>query len=130
MLRDVDATSILAVRDIGAARAFYEGVLGLRPVREPADGMAVYASGVTRMVIYESEYAGTNRANALVWAVPDVDRIAGELRDRGVTFEHYDLPGLTLEGDVHVADGFKGIWFKDPDGNILHINDQLPSETA
>jgi hypothetical protein len=40
-----------------------------------------------------------------------------------VTFERYDdLPGLRLEGDVHVADGFKGAWFKDPDGNILHIN--------
>ena len=44
------------------------------------------------------------------------------LRDRGVEFERYDLPGLTLEGDVYVADGFKAVWFKDPDGNILHVN--------
>jgi hypothetical protein len=39
-----------------------------------------------------------------------------------VTFERYDLPGPTLEGDVHVAENFKAVWFKDPDGNILHVN--------
>ena len=50
------------------------------------------------------------------------DGLVEELRGRGVTFERYDLPGLRLEGDVHVAEGFKGVWFKDPDGNILHVN--------
>jgi hypothetical protein len=39
-----------------------------------------------------------------------------------VTFEHYNLPGLTLKEDVHVAGDYRGAWFKDPDGNILHIN--------
>ncbi|UUZ74885.1 hypothetical protein LP414_22300 [Polaromonas sp. P1(28)-13] len=46
------------------------------------------------------------------------------LKAKGVTFEHYDLPGLVREGDVHVAGTFKGAWFKDPDGNILHILNQ------
>ena len=32
------------------------------------------------------------------------------------------MPGMKLKGDVHVADGMKVAWFKDPDGNILHIN--------
>ena len=127
-LRDVDAISILAVKDLEAARPFSEKVLGLRAVVDPANGVAVYASGRSRITVYESEFAGTNRANALVWAVPDVDEVVGKLRERGVTFEHYtDLPGITLEGDVHVAEGFKGAWFTDPDGNILHINDQVSS---
>jgi hypothetical protein len=35
-----------------------------------------------------------------------------------VPFERYDMPGAKLEGDVHVFDGMRVAWFKDPDGNI------------
>jgi hypothetical protein len=38
-----------------------------------------------------------------------------------VNFEHYDLPGMTRRGDVHIGDEMKVAWFKDPDGNILNI---------
>ncbi len=44
------------------------------------------------------------------------------LRDAGVEFEHYDLPGARRDGDIPVFGNFKGAWFKDPDGNILHVN--------
>jgi catechol 2,3-dioxygenase-like lactoylglutathione lyase family enzyme len=123
MLRDMDATAMLPVKDIGPAREFYEGTLGLEPAGGDQGGMIRYRSGTSTIFVYESRYAGTNQANALAWSVGDgFDKILEDLRARGASFEHYDLPGLTLEGDVHVADGFKAIWFKDPDGNILHIN--------
>jgi catechol 2,3-dioxygenase-like lactoylglutathione lyase family enzyme len=123
MLKETDATAMLAVKDIANARAFYEGTLGFEPDTQDEDGMVSYRSGRTPIMLYESAYAGTNQANALAWSVDDdFDTIFKELATNGVTFEHYDLPGLTLDGDVHVADGFKGVWFKDPDGNILHIN--------
>ena len=124
MLGEMDATAIIAVNDVQRATDFYRDTLGLKPDEQEQDGMAGFRSGSVAVLLYESEFAGTNRANALAWSVEeDFDRVFGELRDHGVTFEHYDdLPGLTLEGDVHVAEGFKGIWFKDPDGNILHVN--------
>jgi catechol 2,3-dioxygenase-like lactoylglutathione lyase family enzyme len=123
MLRDIDATALLAVKDVDVARKFYEGTLGLEPSGSDNEGMARYTSGTTPILLYESEFAGTNQANALAWTVGDeFESLVDELRARGVTFEHYDLPGLTLEGDVHVADDFKAVWFKDPDGNILHVN--------
>ena len=124
MLADTDAIPMIAVRDIEAAKDFYRDTLGLKPDGVDQDGMARFRSGSIPVFLYESEFAGSNEANALVWSVEDgFDGVYAELRDRGVTFEHYDdLPGLTLEGDVHVAEGFKGIWFKDPDGNILHVN--------
>ena len=124
MLRDIDATAVLAVKDIAAARGFYEGTLGLEASDDAGqDGTVAYKSGTTPIFVYESEFAGTNQANALAWSVgDDFDAILDDLRGKGVTFEHYDLPGLTLEGDVHVAENFKAVWFKDPDGNILHIN--------
>lgn len=122
MLGKIDATAMVAVRDMPTARSFYGDVLGF-DLREDEMGIVSFESGRTPVALYESEHAGTNEANALAWAVDeDFDRIASMLRDRGVEFERYDLPGLTLEGDVHVADGFKAVWFKDPDGNILHVN--------
>jgi catechol 2,3-dioxygenase-like lactoylglutathione lyase family enzyme len=122
LLQTFDATAMLAVRDVSIARSFYADVLGF-DVQENEAGIAEFESGRTPVSVYESEYAGTNQANALAWSVGDAfDEVVSALRDRGVTFERYELPGLTLEGDVHVADGFKGVWFKDPDGNILHIN--------
>lgn len=122
MLRSFDATAMLAVRDPAVARSFYADVLGFE-LREDEMGILSFEAGRTPVALYASEYAGTNQANALAWSVGDAfDGIVTGLRERGVKFERYDLPGLTLEGDVHVADGFKGIWFKDPDGNILHVN--------
>lgn len=123
MLDDLDATAMLAVKDLDAARSFYESTLGWEPAQTGGEGMVAYRVGATPVCLYVSEFAGTNRANALAWSADDgFDRIVDDLRGAGVTFEHYDLPGLTLQGDVHVADGFKGVWFKDPDGNILHLN--------
>jgi catechol 2,3-dioxygenase-like lactoylglutathione lyase family enzyme len=123
MLRDIDTTAMLAVKDLGVARDFYEGTLELEPARAAQDGMVPYTSGTTSFLVYESEYAGTNQANALVWSVgEEFDTIVEGLKAHGVKFEHYDLPGLTLEDDVHVGENFKAVWFKDPDGNILLIN--------
>ncbi len=123
MLGEIDATAMLAVRDIDAATAFYRDTIGLRPNGFEQDGMTGFTSGGIPILLYESEFAGTNQANALAWSVgDDFDRTVEELRSKGVTFERYDLPGLALDGDVHVAEGFKGVWFKDPDGNILHVN--------
>ena len=124
MLRGIDATAMLATRNLQEARAFYADVLGFEVRDDAASGMCSFESGRTPIAIYESEYAGTNEANALAWSVGDAfDDVVQTLRDRRVTFERYDdLPGLTRDGDVHVAEGFKAVWFKDPDGNILHIN--------
>jgi catechol 2,3-dioxygenase-like lactoylglutathione lyase family enzyme len=123
MLSDIDATPMLAVKDLATARAFYEGVLGLDLTMTEPPGTVRYRSGKASIVVYESEYAGTNQANALAWSAGDgFDRLMAGLTASGVSFEHYELPGLTRIGDIHTADGFKGVWFKDPDGNILHIN--------
>jgi hypothetical protein len=80
--------------------------------------VANYKTGNTTLLVYRSQFAGTNKATAVTWTVDDVEAIARVLKDKGVTFEHYDMPGMTLKGDVHVAANMKAAWFKDPDGNI------------
>jgi hypothetical protein len=48
----------------------------------------------------------------------DIDRVVRDLGGKGLKFEHYDMPGMTLKGDIHEAQGMKVAWFKDPDNNI------------
>ena len=123
MLKDHDSSAILAVANLDRAHTFYADVLGLECAEQgKEEGVVVYTTGSTRLVIYESEYAGSNKANSVVWGVGgDLDSIVEVLEAKGATFEHY--PGIgRLEGNVHHAGGEKLVWIKDPDGNILHIN--------
>ena len=121
MLGTRNAVANLAVKDIGRARAFFTGTLGLEQVDSEGDELIVLKSGDSFVNIYRSEFAGTNEATAVTWQVDDIDAEVESLRNKGVAFEHYDMPGLELEGDVHVGQGMKIAWFKDPDGNILNI---------
>ena len=78
MLADHDAVAMIAVKDLAVARRFYEGVLGLEPVNAQGEELVVFRSGGTVVNVYRSEYAGTNRATAVTWAVgDDVDRLVG-----------------------------------------------------
>lgn len=122
MLGAKNAAAALAVSDMQRARDFYEGTLGLEPAQEDS-GSVLYKSGSSVVLVYPSEYAGTNKATAAVWAVgDDFDAVVEGLRGKGVTFERYDdLPDVTREGDVHLMGDFKGVWLKDPDGNILSL---------
>jgi catechol 2,3-dioxygenase-like lactoylglutathione lyase family enzyme len=126
MLGDRDAAVALAVADLDAARSFYEGTLGLTPEVDQSPEAVLYGSGNSKVLVYRSEYAGTNQATAATWAVgDDLEAVIEDLRGKGVTFEHYDdLPGTTREGDVHVMGDTRGAWFKDPDGNILALVSQ------
>lgn len=121
MLKDTDAVATLAVKDLGVAASFYEGTLGLGRAGAEGNEVVVFESGGTRINVYRSSFAGTNKATALTWAVDDVDDVVRTLKGKGVRFEHYDLPHTRREGDVHVSGDIKVAWFKDPDGNILSV---------
>jgi catechol 2,3-dioxygenase-like lactoylglutathione lyase family enzyme len=115
----------IAVKDLGVAKKFYQGTLGLELEAELGSEAQTYRSGETRLIVYRSDFAGTNKATALHFIVgAQVDGIAEGLRERGVTFERYDFPGVQREGDVHVAGPMRMAWFKDPDGNILCLMNQ------
>ena len=124
MLGDKLVAATIAVSDMKRARAFYEGVLGLN-VTQDLGGAVIYGSGASAVFVYQSEFAGTNKATSATWGVGDAfDDVVQTLRDKGVTFEQYDdLPDTTRDGDVHsFADtGMRAVWFKDPDGNILNV---------
>ena len=121
MLRNTAAVATLAVKDLGVAARFYEGMLGLSRARVEDNEAIVFEMATPRSNVYRFTFAGTNKATALTWTVDDVDHVVRSLEGKGVTFEHYDLPDTRLEGDVHVSGDIKVAWFKDPDDNILSV---------
>jgi predicted enzyme related to lactoylglutathione lyase len=126
MLGDKSASAVIAVKDMEKAAKFYEGTLGLTKTDMSDPSGTMYKSGDSMIFVYPSEYAGTNKATALAWGVgDDLDKIIEDLKAKGVTFEHYDMPGMKLEGDVHVMGDMRAAWFKDPDGNILNLVNQM-----
>jgi len=121
MLKNSEIIATVAVKDIDAARRFYAEVLGLEALPEQMGEVIQFRSGNTKLIVYRSQYAGTNQATGANFAVDDVDATVAALAAKGVRFEHYDIPGAQRVGDVHVMGEFHTAWFKDPDGNILSI---------
>jgi extradiol dioxygenase family protein len=122
MLANRNAMATIAVRDLEAAREFYGQKLGLQQLESGEEEVLSFQSGAAVLVVYVSKFAGTNQATSATWAVgEEFDAIMKTLSGNGVVFEHYDMPGLEFENGVHMAGDFKGAWFKDPYGNILHM---------
>jgi len=124
MLVKANVEPMLPVKDLKTAQKFYEQTLQLEKVTVQPDTAVTYKSGNTTLVVYRSEYAGTNKGTAALWEIDDVDETVKELKAKGVKFEHYDLPGLKLDGDIHRAGPFSVAWFKDPSGNILSVQNR------
>src|SRR4051812_27082918 len=104
MLGDNDATATIAVKDIEAARKFYETVVGLTPMPASEPGVLPFRTGKTSILVYQSQFAGTNRATAATWMVDgDLEAVVQALKAKGVKFEHYDFPGMERQGDLHVT---------------------------
>jgi catechol 2,3-dioxygenase-like lactoylglutathione lyase family enzyme len=123
MLGKKDAIATVAVKDLETARRFYEDKLGLEKGPDQSDQVSTYTTGNSSLVVYVSQFAGTNKATTVTWSVGgDFDEIVKSLQSKGVPFERYDgLPQVTREGDVHRVGDLKLAWFKDPDGNIHHL---------
>ena len=121
MLQDSPMYSYLPAADVSRARAFYEQKLGFKPSEEIAGGVVYKFVDGTACFLYPTSNAGTNHASQAFWQVENVEREVAELRARGVTFENYDSPGMKTVNGIATAGGAKTAWFKDTEGNILAI---------
>jgi catechol 2,3-dioxygenase-like lactoylglutathione lyase family enzyme len=121
MFESAVAHATVAVSDLDQARKFYEGTLGFGVMEERSDGVTYKDASGGWFLVYPSQFAGTAKSTYMSFEVSNVEEAVKELRDRGVVFEEYDMPGLkTVEGIAEIQ-GVKGAWFKDPDGNILAV---------
>ena len=120
MLGDSTVAASVAVSDINKAKDFYGQTLGLKQIDENPGGVS-YQSGEGKIFVYQAPTAGSGQATCASWDVANIEEVVKALGEKGVTFEHYDMPGGQRDGDIHVMGGMKGAWFKDPDGNILGL---------
>lgn len=124
MLADYEASATIGVADLQRAREFYEGVLGFGEPEEVMDGGLMFRCGSSRFLVYTSEFAGTNRATAMTVQLPmsEFEAEIQGLRDRGVTFQTYEMEGVDWDNGVASFGGVaRAVWFEDPDGNILNV---------
>ena len=121
MLSDHAPMPTLATADPGRSRDFYEGVLGFPPGEARADGV-VYTCGGGSFFVYQSSFAGTNKATALSFDLPEgFDDEVRRLRDAGVVFETFEAPSIEWQDGVATVGGGRAAWFSDPDGNIINV---------
>jgi catechol 2,3-dioxygenase-like lactoylglutathione lyase family enzyme len=120
MFENSIAVATLPASDLERARRFWHDVFGLDPVRSDMGGDN-YVMGGIGVLVYESQFAGTNKATAFSIMTDDLDRDMTALRVKGVTFHDYDLPDIKTENGVMDIDGERGAWFDDSEGNIIAL---------
>jgi catechol 2,3-dioxygenase-like lactoylglutathione lyase family enzyme len=122
-LQDCSVGAMVPVNDMGKAKEFYEGTLGLSGGIEEGDGGMTYElGGGTRLHVYPSPGNSGSGATLAAFRTDDVDGLVDQLSSSGVTFEQYDEgPFKTNEKGIAEMGEIRGGWFKDPDGNILAV---------
>ncbi|WP_294180370.1 VOC family protein [uncultured Schumannella sp.] len=111
--------TVLPAKDLTRARTFYHDKLGLDPAEEH-EGMLSYSAGGSSFDIYETENAGSAKNTQMCWVTDDLATDVRELRDHGVVFEEYDVPGMmTKDGIATMDDGSMTAWFRDSEGNFI-----------
>jgi catechol 2,3-dioxygenase-like lactoylglutathione lyase family enzyme len=120
MFENTIAMATLPASDLARARKWWKDVFGLEPIRT-SEGGDFYVIGGIPVMIYETQFAGTAKNTALSLMTDDLERDMTELRVHGVTFNEYDLPGITTVDGVVDMDGERGAWFDDSEGNIIAL---------
>jgi predicted enzyme related to lactoylglutathione lyase len=119
--------SYIPARDMARARQFYEEKLGFTATEEIAGGVVYECGQGTACFLYSTPNAGTSRASQAFWDVSDVEAEVAELKARGIALEKYDMPGADANGIV-TAGGAKAAWFKDSEGNIMAVIQNLEAQ--
>jgi catechol 2,3-dioxygenase-like lactoylglutathione lyase family enzyme len=121
-LSESQAIPVIAVSDMGKAREFYEGLLGLTDgVERPDGGIRYPCGGGTALHVYPSpDNAGKSTATLVGFRVDDIERAVDDLIAKGAVFEQYDLGQIETDakGIARLGDATSA-WLKDPDGNIV-----------
>jgi catechol 2,3-dioxygenase-like lactoylglutathione lyase family enzyme len=124
MLAITDVHASVPAADLKRARAFYTDKIGLTPTMENDDVVRFTMPSGAWFQLYKTEYAGTGKHTIAQWDVADLPATVAELTEAGVSFEHYDMPGVTWNGSVAEFDGQRVAWFTDSEGNTMCLDER------
>jgi catechol 2,3-dioxygenase-like lactoylglutathione lyase family enzyme len=124
MLGSINIVAFVPIKDSHKARAFYEGVLGLRFVKDDGFALVMEANGIMVRVAKVPEFKPA-QFTILGWEVPDIEKMVTALQAKGVHLERFGFFEQDKLGIWTAPTGDKVAWFKDPDGNILSLSQHV-----
>ena len=125
MLGSTNIVAFVPTSDAARARAFYEGVLGLRFVNDDGFAMVLDANGIMIRVAKVGKDFSPAQFTILGWQVSGIEKVAAALQAKGVQFERYGFLKQDEAGIWTAPTGDKVAWFKDPDGNVLSVSEHV-----
>jgi catechol 2,3-dioxygenase-like lactoylglutathione lyase family enzyme len=123
MLGSTDIVAFVPTKDTDKARAFYEGVLGLRFVKDDGFAMVLDANG-TLVRVAKAQFTPAP-FTILGWQVTDIENMVAGLQEKGVRFERFGFFEQDALGIWTAPGGDKVAWFQDPDGNVLSVSQHV-----
>jgi catechol 2,3-dioxygenase-like lactoylglutathione lyase family enzyme len=123
MLGSTDIVAFVPTKDAVKARAFYEGVLGLRFVKDDGFAMVFDANGI--MVRIARAQFTPAPFTILGWQVTKIEEIVKGLQEKGVQFERFGFFEQDQLGVWTAPTGDKVAWFKDTDSNMLSVSQHV-----
>ena len=124
MLSSMKIMAFVPTKDSEKARAFYEGVLGLRFVKDDGFALVLDANGIMVRVVKLQQFTPA-QFTILGWNVSDIEKVVQDLQQKGVHFERYDFFKQDELGIWTAPSGDKVAWFRDPDGNVLSVSQHV-----
>ena len=125
MLGSTKIVAFVPTTDSTKARAFYEGVLGLRFVKDDGFAMVLDANGIMVRVAKVAQDWTPAQFTILGWEVSDIEDVVRQLQKKGVHFEIFGFFKQDELGIWTAPTGDKVAWFKDPDGNVLSVSQHV-----
>ena len=124
MLGSTNIIAFVPITDTVKARAFYEGVVGLRFVKDDGFAMVLDAHGIMVRAAKMKEVKPA-QFTILGWQVTDIENVVRSLQKKGVHFEIFGFFNQDELGIWTAPTGDRVAWFKDPDGNILSVSQHV-----
>lgn len=126
MFKDSKAFSGFAVKDLDAARTFYDQTLGVDARSGPMGMLELHLGSGAVVLVYPKEDHQAANYTILNFPVSDVDAAVDQLTRAGVQMEHYGSDFGQDEKGISRGNGPTIAWFKDPSGNIIAVLDEGP----
>jgi len=125
MLGSTNIVAFVPIRDADKAKAFYEGVIGLRFIKDDGFALVMDANGIMIRVAKVGKDFTPAPFTILGWQVSEIENTVRALQKKGV---HFEIFGFFKQDELGVwtaPTGDKVAWFKDPDGNILSVSQHV-----
>jgi len=124
MLGSIDIIAFVPVKNPEQARRFYEGVLGLRFVKDDGFALVFDANGIMVRMVKAQDFKPV-QYTILGWQVTGIEKVVAELAQKGILFERFGFFKQDALGIWTAPNGDKVAWFKDPDGNTLSVSEHV-----